>query len=111
MCFSACGVNREHDTAGLARTNADKRQAVTTLLGLPGWKEQSSTKIAAHCGVSQTFVSQLKNQVSTVLISNGSPQKVTGKDGNRYPSKHRPKVEESADSYTEPEQEADASEI
>lgn len=59
------GANAAH---GLRRTNADKRKAVQTLLGDAEWTEWSDRKIAEACGVSNTFVSNLRKppEVSTV---------------------------------------------
>ena len=77
--LSARGVNREHDKAGLARTNADKRLAVSTLLGLEKWKNHSTPLIAEHCGVANSFVLTLKNEL---FSENGSPaETVESKEG------------------------------
>ena len=52
----SCGANRDHDAAGLPRTNADKRQAVKTALkARPG---ESDKQIADHVGVSREMVRQ-----------------------------------------------------
>lgn len=59
------GANGTH---GLRRSNADKRQAVLTMFGDAEWAEWSDRKIADVCGVSNTFVSNLRKpeKVSTV---------------------------------------------
>ena len=59
------GANASH---GLRRTNADKRQAVMTLLNDPEWAKWSDGEIARHCRVSQPFVSGLrKSSLITVM--------------------------------------------
>ena len=67
--FHATGANSKH---GMRRTNADKRKAVMTLLDDLVWMEMSSQEIAAHCGVSIPFVSNLKT-------SGGKPSSETVK--------------------------------
>ncbi len=47
-------------THGLPRTCEDKRNAVSILLKLPGWAEQSSRAIAAQCNVSHVFVERMR---------------------------------------------------
>jgi ParB-like nuclease domain len=56
------GANTAH---GLRRTNADKRRAVMTLLRDKEWRAWSDHKIAQICGVSQPFVSKLRQPVDT----------------------------------------------
>lgn len=51
------GANASH---GLRRTNADKHKAVKTLLNDSEWCAWSDNKIAGACGVSHTFVSQVR---------------------------------------------------
>jgi hypothetical protein len=58
------GTNTTH---GLRRTNADKRAAVSRLLNDFEWSKLSANEIAAKCGVSQPFVSKMKNET----INNG----------------------------------------
>lgn len=59
------GANCTH---GLRRTNADKRKAVAAMLADSEWSGWSDRKIAEACGVSNTFVSNLRKppEVSTV---------------------------------------------
>lgn len=57
----AVGANTKH---GLRRTIADKRRAVLTMLSDPEWSAWSDRHIAAHCGVSHTFVSQLRQAMN-----------------------------------------------
>ncbi len=57
--LKAASVNSKH---GMRRTYADKRKAVMTLLDDFVWSDWSNIKIAEHCGVSPTFVSNLRNE-------------------------------------------------
>jgi len=92
---AACSVNREHDRGGLARTNADKRRAVETLLTLEAWKSKSTRLIAEHCGVSNATVARVKDEL---LQSNNSlSDTVETKDGKRYPAKQKQKAEKKAE--------------
>jgi uncharacterized ParB-like nuclease family protein len=54
----AAGVNANH---GMRRTYADKRKAVMTLLDDFEWSDWSNAEIARRCGVSPTFVSNLRD--------------------------------------------------
>lgn len=56
--LKATSVNSKH---GMRRTYADKRKAVMTLLDDFVWSDWSNIRIAEHCGVSPTFVSNLRN--------------------------------------------------
>lgn len=62
----SCGANATH---GLRRTNADKRRAVETLLRDGEWAKWSDREIARRCGVSNSFVSNLREEFPSV---NGS---------------------------------------
>jgi uncharacterized ParB-like nuclease family protein len=53
----AVGANGAH---GLRRTNDDKRKAVQMVLDEPAWKDWSDRAIADACGVSHTFVAQIR---------------------------------------------------
>src|SRR5581483_4742153 len=55
------GANATH---GLRRTNADKRRAVETLLRDEEWTGWSDREIARQCGVSNRFVSNLRDELS-----------------------------------------------
>ena len=57
--FFAAAANSDH---GLRRSNDDKRRAVKVLLDDPEWSEMSDNRIAAHCGVTQPFVSKLHKE-------------------------------------------------
>lgn len=52
------GVNKDH---GMRPTHADKRKSVMTLLDDFEWEGMSNTQIAKHCGVSVSFVANLRN--------------------------------------------------
>lgn len=56
-CLAAAGANATH---GLRRSNADKRRAVVLLLQDEEWSQWSDREIARRCGVSHTFVSNLR---------------------------------------------------
>ena len=80
----ACTANQTH---GLRRTNADKRHMVTRFLSDQEWAKWSDRRIAEQCGVSQTFVSSLRSQVTTVVTSNSAddlPVPRVGIDGKHY---------------------------
>ena len=53
----ATSVNSKH---GMRRTHADKRKAVMTLLDDFEWNDWSNAEIARQCGVSPTFVANLR---------------------------------------------------
>lgn len=61
--FYALGANKGH---GLRTTNADKRNAVLMALTEPAWKGWSNREIARHCGVTHTFVNNVKSSLETV---------------------------------------------
>lgn len=54
----ATSVNAKH---GMRRTHADKRKAVMTLLDDFEWSDWSNAEIARQCGVSPTFVANLRD--------------------------------------------------
>jgi hypothetical protein len=55
-----------NSTHGLPRTNADKRKAVSLLLGDAEWSQWSDRKIAGHCQVGHAFVSRLRQKSASV---------------------------------------------
>ena len=57
------GANATH---GYARSNDDKRRAVSRLLDDPEWGKWSDREIARHCSVSHPFVSKLRASLETV---------------------------------------------
>lgn len=56
--YYSTAVNAKH---GMRRSYADRRKAVMTLLEDFEWGMKSNTEIAKHCGVSVSFVSNLRN--------------------------------------------------
>lgn len=58
--FYGAGANKTH---GIKRTDADKRRAVAIVLLDPTRCVMSDTSIAAHCGVSQPFVSRERHRL------------------------------------------------
>jgi len=96
--WDALGSNREHDTVGLRRSNADKRRAVLLALGAePGL---SNVAIARHVGVSDPFVMKLRKPL-TVRASDG---RRTGTDGKSYPATvaRTPRLEHEAEADPDP---------
>jgi hypothetical protein len=73
-------TNSKH---GRALNNADKRKAVSKMLKDSEWSRFSDRKIAGYCGVSHTFVSNIRREIS----GNGCqwPEKREGADGREYP--------------------------
>jgi hypothetical protein len=57
----AAGANQDH---GIRRTNADKRRAVEQALSTEEGQRRSDNQIAQHCGVSQPFVSKVRQELS-----------------------------------------------
>lgn len=57
----AVGANARH---GLRRSNADKRRAVETLLTDSEWSKWSNRQIAEKCGVTHTFVGDIRAELS-----------------------------------------------
>ena len=88
-----------NQTHGLRRSNADKARAVRAALKHPNGTALSDRQIADHVGVSHTFVSSTRHQLSTVDSS--LPR--IGKDGRkrrppkRRPPKQSPKTDNSSD--------------
>jgi uncharacterized ParB-like nuclease family protein len=52
-------------TNGLRRTNEDKRRAVTMVLSDSEWQTWSNNKIAKVCGVSHTFVGNIRDEMTS----------------------------------------------
>lgn len=86
----AVGANAKH---GLKRTNADKRNAVFAILNDPEWVLWSDGKAAEKAGVSQNFVTEVREQLKSDLSSPAAKTKDQpriGRDGRkRQPPKHR----------------------
>ena len=57
--LKATSVNSKH---GMRRTYADKRKAVMTLIDDIEWDTWSNIEMAEHCGVSASFVSNLRSE-------------------------------------------------
>lgn len=95
--FHACGANKEH---GLRRTNADKKQAVMTLLNDSEWVTLSNAMIAMHTGVSDKTVQSCRESFN---LGNSEVARRKGRDGKRRPAKApRPKKTESAKEVSAP---------
>lgn len=62
------GANARH---GLRRTNEDKRRAVETLLNDAEWRKWSNVKIAEACGVSNQFVSTMRQPLHVASSNDG----------------------------------------
>ena len=58
----AVGANASH---GLRRTNADKHRSVERLLRDQEWRRWSDREIAKRCGVSPSFVGNIRQKMST----------------------------------------------
>lgn len=82
---------RSNHAHGLRRTNADKRRAVEILLTDAEWVGKGLRWIAEMAGVSPSFVSSIRCQVSTVntFQKRGSeaPALTEGRDGKLYPQR------------------------
>lgn len=61
----AVKANHQH---GKRRSNADKRNAVMTMLSDAEWGKWSEPKIAQACAVSQQFVNKLKSEIRMAQI-------------------------------------------
>jgi hypothetical protein len=59
--FASLGANTTH---GLRPSNADKRRAVTAMLADGQWAMWTDRAIAKHCGVSPTFVGNMRKECS-----------------------------------------------
>lgn len=78
--WASCEANKEHDTAGRRRTNADKRRATSIALELH--PEFSDRSIAEHVGVSDRLVNKVRAELTA--NSSQSPEASTkrvGRDG------------------------------
>lgn len=103
--LKAASVNAKH---GMRRTHADKRKAVMTLLDDFEWQRWSNIEIAEHCGVSQSFVSNLradsgktadtvkyKTATGKVMEKKKAPGRVAKEPELKEPAKQeQPKAEE-----------------
>jgi len=76
------GANCTH---GLRRTNADKRKAVAAMLTDEEWTQWSDRKIADACGVSNTFVSNLRKPPEVSTVDTLGPEENEAKAANSAP--------------------------
>lgn len=79
------GVNKEHDTAALRRTNADKRAAVEAALGHQKAPKLSNVEIAAHCGVSDETVRTYRKAILQSLEDSFSEKVVSDNSEGSLP--------------------------
>jgi len=63
---------------GLRRTNEDKRKAVLTLLDDAEWQNFSTNELAKYAGVTQQYISKMKNELGIKSDS------IIGADGRAY---------------------------
>jgi FtsZ-binding cell division protein ZapB len=102
--LKATSVNSKH---GMRRTYADKRKAVMTLIDDIEWDTWSNIEMAEHCGVSASFVSNLrgesgkKSDVVTYKTATGkvmtkakAPGRVAKEPKLKEPAPPEPKVED-----------------
>lgn len=97
------GANREHDRGGLYRSNKDKRQAVEMLFAWLKKRGENWTdrRIAETCGVSNTFVSELRGQLSTDDTSTPAPRETAG--GRKIKPRAATKAKKPSKGSAEPE--------
>jgi hypothetical protein len=76
---------------GKARSNADKKKSVLTLLQDAEWGLWSDNHIAKHTGVSHTFVSRLRDSLATVISEYGETE-TSQPATRRYINKHGQQV-------------------
>lgn len=74
----ALGANRKN---GKRLSDTDKRHAI--VLALQTWPERSGREIAEQVGCANTYVSRIREEVCTRAHL---PDRVTGRDGKRYPA-------------------------
>lgn len=95
----ATGVNSKH---GMRRTYADKRKAVMTLLDDFEWSQWSNAEISRQCGVSHTFVKNLREsggqKPETVKYTTSTGQTAERKASNERKEKpaKEPELKEKA---------------
>lgn len=109
--YHACGANKEH---GLRRTNADKKQAVMTLLNDNEWVELSDRMIASHCGVNHETVAKYRANVDPQLAISpvgSSATRRTGRDGKKRPTSQKKKGNSTKDVATQEVSEPDEPEV
>ena len=77
-------ANAKH---GMRRTNADKRRAVMTILEDSDWSLSSDNAISKLCGVSQNFVSELRNSYLTSDVRYEPTERIVERNGTTYTMK------------------------
>lgn len=77
----ALGANKAN---GHRMTDSDKRHAIN--LALLAWPDRSANQLAEQIGVSQSSVQRAKEQL---MRTHNLPDRVTGKDGKSYPTRHK----------------------
>ena len=81
-----CQANRAH---GLRRSNADKRYMVSRFLDDQEWAHWTNLRISDQCGVSHTFVGNMRKELESISGSMAAQAKDTfrtGTDGKSYPA-------------------------
>lgn len=73
----------KHALHGHRRSNADKRRCVE--IALREFPKLSSRAVAKLCGVSHTFVEQLRPEEALATVANAR----TASDGRQYPARRR----------------------
>lgn len=79
------GANATH---GKPRTNADKRRAVSLLLGDEEWSRRADAWIAEKCGVSQPFVGKVRAETQPITVIGSETRE--GRDGKTRSLPTRP---------------------
>jgi hypothetical protein len=97
------GVNATH---GLRRTNADKRQAVMTLLRDDEWSQWSDREIARRCAVSDRFVNNLRRDLSANDSQMGQRERKVSRGGTTY-TQNTGNIGKQPDPEPEPEEDSE----
>ena len=82
---------------GLRRTNADKRKAVSIMLGDEGWSQLSDRDIARRCGVSDQFLSKIRHEGETPAKPGVSTDDRSAKPSKRTNAKSAAKQKKEAE--------------
>jgi len=108
--WASLAANRDHDTAGLYRSNEDKKRAVLRALEMR--PKMADNAIAKHVGVDHKTVAKYRG-----TLGNSQPDKRIGADGRAYPAppppppplkSSSPRVEPFPDSSNAPDVAAEA---
>lgn len=105
------GANSAH---GIRRTNADKRQAVETLLDDDEWSRWSDREIARQCGVHKNTVNRIRDELSpaqraseprTYTTRHGTQATMNTENiGKTAPEQSKPQENEDIDSAPPPKE-------